>query len=72
MVQVKGEVFDAEGNLMRILPALASGDDTHLATLVAEVVAEGHSVLIFCPSKRECSVGLINQVSRDFAKGMEG
>lgn len=47
-------------------PALhIKGDDDHIVSLCYETVREGHSVLLFCPSKNWCEK-LVDSIAREF------
>lgn len=41
------------------------GDDDHIVSLCYETVREGHSVLLFCPSKNWCEK-LADGIAREF------
>lgn len=47
-------------NLFRL-----KGDDDHIVSLCYETVKEGHSVLLFCPSKNWCEK-LADSIAREF------
>lgn len=44
---------------------LLKGDDDHIVSLCYETVNEGHSVLLFCPSKNWCEK-LADTIARAF------
>lgn len=43
----------------------SKGDDEHIVSLCYETVREGHSVLLFCPSKNWCEK-LADIIAREF------
>ncbi|XP_041839070.1 DNA polymerase theta isoform X2 [Melanotaenia boesemani] len=54
--------------VQQFTPALhIKGDDDHIVSLCYETVREGHSVLLFCPSKNWCEK-LADTVAREFYK----
>ncbi|XP_038613775.1 DNA polymerase theta [Tachyglossus aculeatus] len=66
-VKIGGAVYDASLNLVReIQPVLrVKGDEDHVVSLCYEVIHQGHSVLIFCPSKSWCEK-LADIIAREF------
>lgn len=59
-VQTDNLVYDKHMRLVRSLPVGASRngqDRDHVVELCDEVVKDGHSCLIFCPTKKNCEVG---------------
>ncbi|XP_029000696.1 DNA polymerase theta [Betta splendens] len=59
--------FDKSLSVIRqFTPALnIKGDDDHIVSLCYETVREGHSVLLFCPSKNWCEK-LADGIAREF------
>uniref|UniRef100_A0A7N6BKD0 DNA polymerase theta n=1 Tax=Anabas testudineus TaxID=64144 RepID=A0A7N6BKD0_ANATE len=52
--------------IRQFTPALhIKGDDDHIVSLCYETVREGHSVLLFCPSKNWCEK-LADSIAREF------
>ncbi|KAL6623093.1 hypothetical protein ACP70R_032972 [Stipagrostis hirtigluma subsp. patula] len=56
-IKVGNQIFDKDMNVVRILPKaadLGGKDPDHIAELCNEVVMQGHSVLLFCSSRKGC------------------
>ncbi|CAL9700274.1 unnamed protein product [Knipowitschia caucasica] len=52
--------------IRKFTPAISvKGDDDHIVSLCYETVSEGHSVLLFCPSKNWCEK-LADGIAREF------
>ncbi|XP_062341223.1 DNA polymerase theta-like isoform X2 [Osmerus eperlanus] len=66
-LKVGSNIYDSSLSLVRsFAPALAvKGDDDHIVSLCYETVREGHSVLLFCPSKIWCEK-LSDGIAREF------
>ncbi|XP_034043388.1 DNA polymerase theta isoform X2 [Thalassophryne amazonica] len=66
-LKVGSNIFDKSLSLVRqFSPALrVKDDDDHIVSLCYETVTEGHSVLLFCPSKNWCEK-LADSIAREF------
>lgn len=66
-LKVGRSIYNSSLSLVRpFTPALTvKGDDDHIVSLCYETVREGHSVLLFCPSKNWCEK-LSDGVAREF------
>ncbi|KAM9301010.1 DNA polymerase theta [Morus bassanus] len=66
-VKIGSNVYDSSMNLVReFQPKLQlKGDEDHVVSLCYETVCDGHSVLIFCPSKNWCEK-LADIIAREF------
>ncbi|KAM6940638.1 DNA polymerase theta [Xenentodon cancila] len=66
-LKVGCDIYDKTFSVVRqFTPALqVKGDDDHIVSLCYETVREGHSVLLFCPSKNWCEK-LADTVAREF------
>ncbi|XP_040001213.1 DNA polymerase theta isoform X2 [Xiphias gladius] len=66
-LKVGCDIYDKNLSLVRqFTPALhIKGDDNHIVSLCYETVREGHSVLLFCPSKNWCEK-LADSIAREF------
>ncbi|XP_061687018.1 DNA polymerase theta isoform X2 [Syngnathoides biaculeatus] len=66
-LKVGGNFYDKSLSVVRrFTPALPiKGDDEHVVSLCYETVREGHSVLLFCPSKNWCEK-LADGIAREF------
>ncbi|KAK9955417.1 hypothetical protein ABG768_015297 [Culter alburnus] len=66
-VKIGTNVYDGSLNLVRqFTPALpVKGDDDHIVSLCFETVRDGHSALLFCPSKNWCEK-LADSIGREF------
>ncbi|XP_015698275.1 helicase and polymerase-containing protein TEBICHI [Oryza brachyantha] len=56
-IKVGNQVFDKDMNVVRVLPKVADlggKDPDHIVELCNEVVLQGHSVLLFCSSRKGC------------------
>ncbi|KAL6854375.1 hypothetical protein ACP4OV_019278 [Aristida adscensionis] len=56
-IKVGNQIFDKDMNIVRMLPKAADHggkDPDHIAELCNEVVTQGHSVLLFCSSRKGC------------------
>ena len=76
MIKIGCALFD--GNLTKIREITAgtvAGDDDHVIPLCKETIVEGHSVLVFCPTKNWCEK-LAESIARHFAEigslGLQG
>ncbi|XP_051955801.1 DNA polymerase theta-like [Xyrauchen texanus] len=66
-VKIGTNVYDGSLNLVRqFTPSLPfKGDDDHIVSLCFETVQDGHSALLFCPSKNWCEK-LADSIGREF------
>ncbi|KAM3622631.1 uncharacterized protein V6R79_001372 [Siganus canaliculatus] len=66
-LKVGCNIYDKSLSVVRqFTPALhIKGDDDHIVSLCYETVSEGHSVLMFCPSKNWCEK-LADSIAREF------
>ncbi|XP_071616812.1 DNA polymerase theta [Heliangelus exortis] len=66
-VKIGSNIYDSSMNLVReFQPKLQlKGDEDHIVSLCYETVCDGHSVLLFCPSKNWCEK-LANIIAREF------
>ncbi|XP_062391805.1 DNA polymerase theta [Sardina pilchardus] len=66
-VKIGSSVYDGSMALVRqFQPALqVKGDDDHVVSLCFETIQDGHSVLLFCPSKSWCEK-LADSIAREF------
>uniref|UniRef100_UPI003AAA2B9C DNA polymerase theta n=1 Tax=Centroberyx gerrardi TaxID=166262 RepID=UPI003AAA2B9C len=66
-LKVGSNIYDNSLSLVRkFTPALhVKGDDDHIVSLCYETVRDGHSVLLFCPSKNWCEK-LADGIAREF------
>ncbi|XP_049575679.1 DNA polymerase theta isoform X1 [Syngnathus scovelli] len=66
-LKVGCNIYDKSLTVVRkFTPALPTkGDDEHIISLCYETVREGHSVLLFCPSKNWCEK-LADSIAREF------
>ncbi|XP_064375829.1 DNA polymerase theta isoform X2 [Dromaius novaehollandiae] len=66
-VKIGSNIYDSSMNLVReFQPKLQpKGDDDHVVSLCYETVCDGHSVLLFCPSKNWCEK-LADIIAREF------
>ncbi|AQK40089.1 Helicase and polymerase-containing protein TEBICHI [Zea mays] len=56
-IKVGNQIFDKDMNVVRVLPKVADHggkDPDHIVELCNEVVLQGHSVLLFCSSRKGC------------------
>nr|CAB3465731.1 unnamed protein product [Digitaria exilis] len=56
-IKVGNQIFDKEMNVVRVLPKVADlggKDPDHIVELCNEIVLQGHSVLLFCSSRKGC------------------
>lgn len=56
-IKVGNQLFDKDMNIVRVLPKVADlggKDPDHIVELCNEVILEGHSVLLFCSSRKGC------------------
>lgn len=69
MIKVGTAIYDSDMRKIRELePAvLVSGDSDHVIPLCKETVAEGHAVLVFCPTKSWCEK-LSEAIAKHFAE----
>ncbi|OXB76233.1 UNVERIFIED_CONTAM: hypothetical protein H355_014641 [Colinus virginianus] len=66
-VKIGNNIYDSSMNLVReFQPKLQlKGDEDHVVSLCYETVSDGHSVLLFCPSKNWCEK-LADIIAREF------
>ncbi|XP_060792093.1 DNA polymerase theta isoform X2 [Neoarius graeffei] len=66
-VKIGANIYDGSMNLVRpFTPARpVKGDDDHIVSLCFETVQDGHSALLFCPSKNWCEK-LADSIAREF------
>uniref|UniRef100_G1NN83 DNA polymerase theta n=1 Tax=Meleagris gallopavo TaxID=9103 RepID=G1NN83_MELGA len=66
-VKIGNNIYDSSMNLVReFQPKLQlKGDEDHVVSLCYETVCDGHSVLLFCPSKNWCEK-LADIIAREF------
>ncbi|KAM6145771.1 DNA polymerase theta [Phoenicopterus ruber ruber] len=66
-VKIGSNIYDSSMNLVReFQPKLQlKGDEDHVVSLCYETVCNGHSVLLFCPSKNWCEK-LADIIAREF------
>eukprot|EP00064_Thunnus_orientalis_P007166 superscaffoldBa00000781_g7185 len=66
-LKVGCSIYDRSLSVVRqFTPALhIKGDDDHIVSLCYETVRDGHSVLLFCPSKNWCEK-LADSIAREF------
>ncbi|KGL85254.1 DNA polymerase theta, partial [Tinamus guttatus] len=66
-VKIGSNIYDSSMNLVReFQPRLQlKGDEDHVVSLCYETVCDGHSVLLFCPSKNWCEK-LADIIAREF------
>ncbi|XP_009578523.1 PREDICTED: DNA polymerase theta, partial [Fulmarus glacialis] len=66
-VKIGSNIYDSSMNLVReFQPKLqVKGDEDHVVSLCYETVCDGHSVLLFCPSKTWCEK-LADVIAREF------
>ncbi|KAM6290845.1 DNA polymerase theta isoform 1-T2 [Porphyrio hochstetteri] len=66
-VKIGSHIYDSSMNLVReFQPKLQlKGDEDHVVSLCYETVCDGHSVLLFCPSKNWCEK-LADSIAREF------
>lgn len=68
MIKIGSTLFD--GNLTKIREisgGTVAGDEDHVIPLCKETITEGHSVLVFCPTKNWCEK-LAESIARHFAE----
>ncbi|CAN0907001.1 Helicase and polymerase-containing protein TEBICHI [Linum grandiflorum] len=69
-IKVGNTIYDKKLNIIRTIPKVAERggkDPDHIVSLCDEVVQEGHSVLIFCSSRKGCE-----STARHVAKFLKG
>uniref|UniRef100_A0A8C8VKG1 DNA polymerase theta n=1 Tax=Pelusios castaneus TaxID=367368 RepID=A0A8C8VKG1_9SAUR len=66
-VKIGSNIYDSSMKLVReFQPMLhAKGDEDHIVSLCYETTCDGHSVLVFCPSKNWCEK-LADIIAREF------
>ncbi|XP_010117127.1 PREDICTED: DNA polymerase theta, partial [Chlamydotis macqueenii] len=66
-VKIGSNIYDSSMNLVReFQPKLQlKGDEDHVVSLCYETIHDGHSVLLFCPSKNWCEK-LADIIAREF------
>ncbi|XP_076974314.1 DNA polymerase theta isoform X2 [Tamandua tetradactyla] len=66
-VKIGSSIYDSSMKLVRkFQPMLqVKGDEDHVVSLCYETVHDGHSVLLFCPSKKWCEK-LADTIAREF------
>ena len=68
MIKLGSTLYD--GNMKKIREisgGTVTGDDDHVIPLCKETIVEGHSVLVFCPTKNWCEK-LAESIARHFAE----
>ena len=67
MIKAGSTLYDANMKKIREIDGgTVSGDDDHVIPLCKETIAEGHSVLVFCPTKNWCEK-LAESIAKHFA-----
>ncbi|XP_019382601.1 PREDICTED: DNA polymerase theta isoform X1 [Gavialis gangeticus] len=66
-VKIGSNIYDSSMNLVREFQPMLQlkGDEDHVVSLCYETVRDGHSVLLFCPSKNWCEK-LADIIAREF------
>uniref|UniRef100_A0A8C6XGN6 DNA polymerase theta n=1 Tax=Naja naja TaxID=35670 RepID=A0A8C6XGN6_NAJNA len=66
-VKIGNKIYDSSNAVVReIQPVLnIKGDEDHVVTLCYETIQDGHSVLVFCPTKNWCEK-LADIIAREF------
>ncbi|XP_060092287.1 DNA polymerase theta [Heteronotia binoei] len=66
-LKIGGKVYDSSMKAVREVQPLphVKGDEDHVVSLCYETVQDGHSVLVFCPSKNWCEK-LADIIAREF------
>ncbi|XP_070791412.1 DNA polymerase theta [Pituophis catenifer annectens] len=66
-VKIGNKIYDSSNTVVREIQPLLNikGDEDHVVTLCYETVQDGHSVLVFCPTKNWCEK-LADIVAREF------
>nr|XP_056704350.1 DNA polymerase theta [Euleptes europaea] len=66
-LKIGSKVYDSSMKLVREIQPLphVKGDEDHVVSLCYETVQDGHSVLVFCPSKNWCEK-LADIIAREF------
>ncbi|XP_078375483.1 DNA polymerase theta-like isoform X1 [Oculina patagonica] len=68
MVKVGSTLYDANMERIReISGGTVSGDEDHVIPLCKETIVDGHSVLVFCPTKNWCEK-LAETIAKHFAE----
>ena len=68
MVKVGSTLYDANMEKIREISAgTVKGDEDHVIPLCKETIVDGHSVLVFCPTKNWCEK-LAETIARHFAE----
>lgn len=68
MVKVGSALYDANMEKIREISAgTVKGDEDHVIPLCKETIVDGHSVLIFCPTKNWCEK-LAETIAKHFAE----
>lgn len=66
MIKAGSTLYDASMNTIReIRGGTVSGDEDHVIPLCKETILEGHSVLVFCPTKNWCEK-LAESIAKQF------
>ena len=64
-IKIGDKLFDNKFNFLQKLQSILPNDSDHLVSLSLEPVLNGHSVLIFCPTKNWCEK-LAETISKEF------
>ena len=68
MIKIGSTLYDGDMKKIReISGGTVTGDDDHVIPLCKETILEGHSVLVFCPTKNWCEK-LAESIARHFAE----
>lgn len=68
MVKVGPTLYNASSTKIREISGVTvSGDEDHVIPLCKETITEGHSVLVFCPTKNWCEK-LAENIAKHFAE----
>uniref|UniRef100_A0A8C4VI48 DNA polymerase theta n=1 Tax=Gopherus evgoodei TaxID=1825980 RepID=A0A8C4VI48_9SAUR len=64
-VKIGRNIYDSSMKLVREFQPMLQGDEDHVVSLCYETLRDGHSVLLFCPSKNWCEK-LADIIAREF------
>lgn len=53
-IKIENKVYDTNFDLVRSLPPPTPDDADQVGALCSEVIASGHSALVFCPTRKGC------------------
>ena len=53
-IKIENKVYDTNFDLVRSLPPPTPDDADQVGVLCSEVIASGHSALVFCPTRKGC------------------